>query len=97
MQKTEKRNLMSALRSKIVEQEHEIAALLDRIAALEKERNSIMEYVFDEPPFDMFDGIDLHEEASINASAFGRDEANKDDYYAAFLTCISSRLSRRRE
>jgi hypothetical protein len=51
-----------------------------------------MAYVFNEPPFDAFNGIDLHEEASINASAFGRDEANSDDYYAAFLTCIAGYL-----
>lgn len=39
---------------------------------------------------DGFAGIDLHEEAAINASAFGREEPNADDYLAAFRTAIDA-------
>lgn len=41
----------------------------------------------------MIDGIgdvDLHEEAAINASAFGREEPNDDDYLAAVRTAIDT-------
>jgi len=37
---------------------------------------------------DGFAGIDIHEEASISASFFGRDEANSDDYLAAIRSAI---------
>lgn len=80
---------MSEIRNDLVYLEEVIARKNERIALLEKERNIVMKYVFDEPPFDAFSGIDLHEEASVNASVFGRVKPNREDYYAAFLTCIS--------
>lgn len=45
---------------------------------------------------DLMDGIgdiDFHEEATINASAFGRDEANDNDYIAAIRTAIDAAIA----
>lgn len=40
---------------------------------------------------DEYNGVDLHEQAAIYASAFGRDEPNRDDYLAAIRTAIDAR------
>ena len=39
---------------------------------------------------DEYGGVDIHEEASVNASAFGREEPNRDDYVAAVRAAIDA-------
>lgn len=42
--------------------------------------------------FDGLGGVEIHEQASIYASAFGREEPNDDDYLAAVRDAIDSAM-----
>lgn len=42
--------------------------------------------------FDGFGEIDIHEQASIYASAFGREEPNEYDYLAAFRDAVDAAM-----
>lgn len=64
--------------------------LADKLDELEKHRDALKadaerlaSLAWPEPFCDEYNGIDLHEQASIYASALGRDEPNRDDYVAA--------------
>ena len=66
--------------------------IMDGFDALRKERERDTERLYwlvvEDGCFDVMGGIDVHEEAAINASAFGREEPNRDDYIAAIRTVI---------
>lgn len=60
--------------------------------ALEEARKDERRLLFMRDLMDGIGEIDFHEEAAINASALGRDEANDDDYIAAIRTAIDSAI-----
>lgn len=51
-----------------------------------------LRFLSDLPVFDAYGAVDINEEASICASALGRDEPNSDDYLAAFRTAIDAAI-----
>ena len=72
-----------------------VARTVDREMQLRAERDALKEdaerlasIAWPVPLFDKYYGIALHEEASIYASALGRDEPNRDDYLAALRSAI---------
>lgn len=60
--------------------------------ALRKDAERLVALAWPEPFCDEFGGVDIHEEASVAASAFGRDEPTKDDYIAALRTAIDAAI-----
>lgn len=68
---------------------------IERLTAERSEReldsDRLASLVWPEQFCDEYNGVDLHEQASIYASAFGRDEPNRDDYLAAIRTAIDAR------
>ena len=69
-----------------------ITALLADLdaARADAERLSSLAY----PPFcDEYNEVDLHEQAAIYASAFGREEPNRDDYLAALRDAVDAALA----
>ena len=69
-------------------------AIVDRLvdSSGESEDTERLRYLANEPICDEYAGIDLHEEAAICASAFGREEPNSNDYLAAFRTAIDAAM-----
>ena len=71
--------------------------LADKLDELEKHRDALKadaerlaSLAWPEPFCDEYNGIDLHEQASIYASALGREEPNRDDYLAALRCAIDA-------
>lgn len=63
-----------------------LRAEVDALRA-DAERLSSLAY----PPFcDEYNEVDLHEQAAIYASAFGREEPNRDDYLAALRDAVDA-------
>lgn len=69
--------------------EAEIEQLRVKIADAEEDTKRLR-HLANEPVFDVYGEVDLHEEASINASALGREEPTSDDYLAAMRAAIDS-------
>ncbi|MFA5606794.1 MAG: hypothetical protein WDA07_06355 [Leucobacter sp.] len=50
------------------------------------------------PPFcDEYAGVDLYDQASIYASAFGREEPNRDDYVAALRDAVDAAMAQAKD
>lgn len=72
-----------------VDREMALRAEVDALRA-DAERLSSLAY----PPFcDEYNEVDLHEQAAIYASAFGREEPNRDDYLAALRDAVDAALA----
>ena len=64
--------------------------LLAKRDALKADAERLASLAWPEPFCDEYNGIDLHEQASIYASALGREEPNRDDYLAALRCAIDA-------
>jgi hypothetical protein len=58
----------------------------------DKQDAARLRYLAVEPFCDVYAGVDLHEEACVNAFVFGRNEPNGDDYVAALRTAIDAAM-----
>lgn len=67
-----------------------VRALLAAHDALKADAERLASLAWPEPFCDEYNGIDLHEQASIYASALGREEPNRDDYLAALRCAIDA-------
>ena len=67
-----------------------IRELLAEHDALKADAERLASLAWPEPFCDEYNGIDLHEQASIYASALGREEPNRDDYLAALRCAIDA-------
>lgn len=68
------------------------AALEAQLAQCQKDAERLV-FLWESISFDEAGGIDVHEQASIYASALGRDEPNKDDYLAAYRDAIDAAIA----
>jgi hypothetical protein len=87
---------MCVMQRAITERDSTIERLRARLADGELDTVRLL-HLAKEPFFDEYGGVDLHEEASINASVFGRDEPNHNDYLAALRTAIDTAMGESRE
>lgn len=69
--------------------------LLAELDALKADAERLASLAWPEPFCDEYNGIDLHEQASIYASALGREEPNRDDYLAALRCAIDAAKEQR--
>jgi hypothetical protein len=58
--------------------------------ALRVDAERIASLAWPSPFCDEYGGVDIHQQASVYASAFGRKEANRDDYIAAVRDAIDA-------
>ena len=72
-----------------------IRELLAERDALKADAERLASLAWPEPFCDEYNGIDLHEQASIYASALGREEPNRDDYLAALRCAIDAAKEQR--
>lgn len=88
-ERNEARSLLSTVNSSDYSLGLLVRELRARVAELEKDaaRLAALECLVDG-----IGGIDIHEEAAINASAFGHDEPNRDDYLSAIRTAIDAAM-----
>lgn len=78
----------------LAEAEKENDALRAEVDALRADAARLSSLAY--PPFcDEYNEIDLHEQASIYASALGREEPNRDDYLAALRCAIDAAKEQR--
>lgn len=76
--------------------------LADKLDELEKHRDALKadaerlaSLAWPEPFCDEYNGINLHEQATIYAWALGREEPNRDDYLAALRCAIDAAKEQR--
>ena len=73
-----------------------VAAMLRGMADALADAERFTSFAF--PPFcDEYAGVDLYDQASIYASAFGREEPNRDDYVAALRDAVDAALAQAKE
>lgn len=67
-----------------------IRELLAERDAFKADAERLASLVWPEPFCDEYNGVDLHEQASLYASVSRRDEPNRDDYLAALRCAIDA-------
>ena len=73
-----------------------VAAMLRGMADALADAERFTSFAF--PPFcDEYAGVDLYDQASIYASAFGREEPNRDDYVAALRDAVDAALAQAKD
>jgi len=73
---------------------HECAiAKIERQSEADQRDTARLRHLGDEPFCDEYGGVDLHERASLYASALAREEPNSDDYLAAVRDAIDAAMS----
>jgi len=71
-------------------------ALRAEVEALRADAERFASFAF--PPFcDEYAGVDLYDQASIYASAFGREEPNRNDYVAALRDAVDAAMAQAKD
>ena len=73
-----------------------VATMLEGMADALADAERFASFAF--PPFcDEYAGVDLYEQASIYASASGREEPNRDDYVAALRDAVDAAMAQAKD
>jgi len=84
------------LRAAVQHESDCVEAAKEEVEALRADAERLSSIAY--PPFcDEYNEVDLHEQAAIYASAFGREEPNRDDYLAALRDAVDAALAQAKE